>query len=393
MEDSEEGLELLLSKLDEYIGLVNDALDRAAEITTGGIGLGGLLTSLNHESTPSSQGYLHWDGNHYTWENNLPGLGNGILALNNLTSPSGGGFLYNAGTGNGWAWQWLHAGQSLRLSGSTLSLVDERNSVLNSVTLPSGNNSLTLTGLLAALQGEGAPNSVQNNNEFFGVYNGGFQWRRCAQSIVVTSNDDKVFLLDHSGAQIGSKASLADYAHVDRVETLENLFEEHGSALQAEQLRVSRTIWGRSFNGSANITGAMSNVTSITMSDDLFMSAGQAIRFSAGTAGTPYALSYANDALEIGSGIILVGKDTNIYGRKVSITTGYSEKALEVDDEGLSTFYKPVYFRNTVTLNDSLTFKNNNMESGGAETAVLRVISGKLNFVYNGMSREISLVT
>lgn len=393
VDDSEGGLELLLSKLNDYIDLVNDALDRAASIATGGTGLGGLLTSLNGESAPLSQGYLHWNGNHYTWESDVPGLGDGVLSLNEMSSPESGGYLYNDGGGNGWSWQWVHAGKKLRLNGTTLSLLDEHDSVLNSVTLPSGGGSVTLTGLLGAFNGEGAPNATQDNHCFLGVYNGGFAWRKCAQSIVVDSSADQIFLLDHAGARIGVAAPLSDYAHVTDVEALENHFEEHGSALMAEKFRVSRTLWGRSFDGTGNVTGALSNVTNITMSGDLYMSAGQAIRFSAGAAGTPYVLAYDNDRLEIGSGVILIGKDTDIAGRKVSITTGYSIKAFEINDEGVSTFYHDAVFRDAATFNNGITLKNDNMESGGATTAVLKFISGKLNVVYNGVAREVQLST
>lgn len=42
-----------------------------------------------------------------------------------------------------------------------------------------------------------------------------------------------------------------------------------GNAASATKLQTARTLWGQSFNGTANVTGAMSSVTSITMSGAL----------------------------------------------------------------------------------------------------------------------------
>lgn len=44
-----------------------------------------------------------------------------------------------------------------------------------------------------------------------------------------------------------------------------------GNATTATTLQTSRTIWGESFNGSADVSGAMTGVTSITMSSSLIM--------------------------------------------------------------------------------------------------------------------------
>lgn len=44
-----------------------------------------------------------------------------------------------------------------------------------------------------------------------------------------------------------------------------------GNATTATTLQTSRTIWGQSFNGSDNVSGAMTGVTSITMSSSLIM--------------------------------------------------------------------------------------------------------------------------
>ena len=471
VEDSEEGLELLLSKLDEYIGLVNDALDRAAEITTGGIGLGGLLTSLNHESTPSSQGYLHWDGNHYTWENNLPGLGNGILALNNLTAPSGGGFLYNAGTGNGWAWQWVHAGQSLRISGTTLSLVDERNSVLNSVTLPSGNNSLTLTGLLNSFQGESAPNQTQVGRCLCVATGSGYEWKRFVADISVSGS--QLIFYDGRDNQIGTQSlnflplsggSMANttlvtnlnadqldghegsyYAQASdlttlagRVTNVENLFDSSGAANVAKTLKTTRQIWGRDFDGSANVTGPMSGVTnismggsitgvssidmsghitgvqSITLSKRLNIAEDHGIWCMDGSSSWQ-AFGLYNQYFQIGNGTGSFQRQAHLYGYKMLFMTGTGNNTnacrLRIEEDGHSifynnvSFYEDVAFSEDVTFADSVSFMlsptfglglkltNQVVETNGAASATLKFSGGKLLLVYNGSTKEIAMVT
>ena len=54
-----------------------------------------------------------------------------------------------------------------------------------------------------------------------------------------------------------------------------------GNAGTATALQNSRTIWGQSFNGTANITGALSNVTDLTMSGTLNVGSAQLIYDSA----------------------------------------------------------------------------------------------------------------
>ena len=55
----------------------------------------------------------------------------------------------------------------------------------------------------------------------------------------------------------------------------------------AATLTTTRTLWGQNFNGSANVTGALTSVTSIDMSGNLTLSAGQ-INFGSGPIGALY---------------------------------------------------------------------------------------------------------
>lgn len=64
-----------------------------------------------------------------------------------------------------------------------------------------------------------------------------------------------------------------------------------GIATAATTLQTTRTIWGQNFNGSANVTGALSGVTTIAASDNITMSGTGHIQVPVGTTaqrtGTP----------------------------------------------------------------------------------------------------------
>lgn len=67
------------------------------------------------------------------------------------------------------------------------------------------------------------------------------------------------------------QSNLANYASASDVTTLQGYFTNGvaNSAATATTLATSRTIWGQSFNGSGNVSGALTGVTSITMSGNL----------------------------------------------------------------------------------------------------------------------------
>lgn len=60
----------------------------------------------------------------------------------------------------------------------------------------------------------------------------------------------------------GSTRKLSNYATAADVKTLQEYFT-NGVANKANVLNTAHTIWGQSFNGSANVSGAMSDVTNI----------------------------------------------------------------------------------------------------------------------------------
>ena len=59
-----------------------------------------------------------------------------------------------------------------------------------------------------------------------------------------------------------------DFASASDVTTLQGYFDSSGAANKAVQLKTSRTLWGQSFDGTDNVTGAMTSVGSITLTNN-----------------------------------------------------------------------------------------------------------------------------
>ena len=59
-----------------------------------------------------------------------------------------------------------------------------------------------------------------------------------------------------------------DFASASDVTTLQGYFDSSGAAKKAVQLKTSRTLWGQSFDGTGNVTGAMTSVGSITCTNN-----------------------------------------------------------------------------------------------------------------------------
>ena len=59
-----------------------------------------------------------------------------------------------------------------------------------------------------------------------------------------------------------------DFAAAADMTTLQGYFDSSGAALSAVQLKTTRTLWGQNFNGTANVTGDMTSVGSITCTNN-----------------------------------------------------------------------------------------------------------------------------
>jgi hypothetical protein len=60
----------------------------------------------------------------------------------------------------------------------------------------------------------------------------------------------------------------SDFATASDVTTLQGYFDSSGAALTAVQLKTTRTLWGQNFNGTSNVTGDMTSVGSITLTNN-----------------------------------------------------------------------------------------------------------------------------
>lgn len=86
----------------------------------------------------------------------------------------------------------------------------------------------------------------------------------------------------------------------------------------ATKLQTARTIWGQSFNGTANVSGSMTGVGSITMSGDINMDNNKNIRFEDTSGISMSALHFsAKNTLYVGYSIATNGYDSVINGNNL----------------------------------------------------------------------------
>lgn len=98
-----------------------------------------------------------------------------------------------------------------------------------------------------------------------------------------------------------------------------------GNASSATKLMTARTIWGQSFNGTANVSGSMTGVGSITMSGDINMGNNKNIRFEDTSGISMSALHFsAKNTLYVGYGIATNGYDSVINGNNLYFNTSTS---------------------------------------------------------------------
>lgn len=98
-----------------------------------------------------------------------------------------------------------------------------------------------------------------------------------------------------------------------------------GNANTATKLQTARTIWGQSFNGTANVSGSMTGVGSITMSGDINMDNNKNIRFEDTSGISMSALHFsAKNTLYVGYSIATNGYDSVINGNNLYFNTSTS---------------------------------------------------------------------
>jgi len=143
------------------------------------------------------------------------------------------------------------------ISGATNTLTNIGNGSLTNSSVTIGSTSLSLGGTLTSLAGvtiSGATNTLTN------IGNGSLT------NSSVTIGSTSISL----GSTATTLAGLSSVTSTSFVGALT------GNADTATTLANTRTIWGQNFNGSANVTGALSGVTDIAASGSITLSGGTA---------------------------------------------------------------------------------------------------------------------
>ena len=102
-----------------------------------------------------------------------------------------------------------------------------------------------------------------------------------------------------------------------------------GNAATATKLQTARTIWGQSFNGTANVSGSITGVNNITMSNNSYLYG----KNTGGTAIQLIAMASWN-SVDIGRGALTYGYTTQVMGKTVALTasddSGKNTKSVEL---------------------------------------------------------------
>ena len=116
------------------------------------------------------------------------------------------------------------------------------------------------------------------------------------------------------------------------------------NAASATKLKTARSIWGQSFNGTANVSGSITGVDNITMSNNSYL-------YGKNTGGTAIKLiSMASwNSVDIGRGALTYGYTTQVMGKTVALTSS--------DDSGKNV--------KSVELSTAKLYSNVNIETEG----------------------------
>jgi len=264
-------------------GLWTDAFLSALGLNPGG---GGGGTSLNEPlqsinnaqlGAPQESGVtIMWNGSAWTYQVPSGGGGAGTVTSVNLTAPTG--FAVSGGpiTGSGTLALTFDTGYSLPTTAKqanwdtayTNSHTHSNKAVLDTITLTLTNNWSTAyswgdhaqAGYLTEETDPTVPAWAKAStkpsyafSEITGTASAN-QIPNLSASKITSGTLDAARLPDLSGT----------YAAVGRVSTLEGYFSS-GSAKTAVKLKTARSLWGQSFDGSADVSGNMTSVGNVTM--------------------------------------------------------------------------------------------------------------------------------
>lgn len=116
------------------------------------------------------------------------------------------------------------------------------------------------------------------------------------------------------------------------------------NAASATKLKTARSIWGQSFDGTANVSGSITGVNNITMSNNSYLYG----KNTGGTAIQLIAMASWN-SVDIGRGALTYGYTTQVMGKTVALTAS--------DDSGKNT--------KSVELSTAKLYSNVNIETEG----------------------------
>lgn len=144
----------------------------------------------------------------------------------------------------------------------------------------------------------------------------------------LTFGGHNVWHAGNDGSGSGLDADLLDGKHLSDILA--------SNVASATKLQTARTIWGQSFDGTANISGNMTGVGDITMSGNIYMSNARNI-YAKNTDGSNMSIFYtnSNDELVIGSGNTQKGTNTYLSGYEIKFRTSTSlEERMRIANNG-----------------------------------------------------------
>ena len=174
------------------------------------------------------------------------------------------------------------------------------------------------------------PTVQSSNYNYYDVYYESGAWNSGSYGITLKGTNGTL-VFEHKGTKLTSLP--------DKVSPVTD-----NVAASATKLQTARTIWGQSFNGTANVSGSITGVNNITMSNNSYLYG----KNTGGTAIQLIAMASWN-SVDIGRGALVYGYTTQVMGKTVALTAS--------DDSGKNT--------KSVELSTAKFYSNVNIETEG----------------------------
>ena len=174
------------------------------------------------------------------------------------------------------------------------------------------------------------PTVQTSNYNYYDVYYESGVWNSGSYGII-SKGSNGALVFEHKGTNLTSLP--------DKVIPVSN-----NVATSATKLQTPISIWGQSFNGTANVSGSITGVDNITMSNNSYLYG----KNTGGTAIQLIAMASWN-SVDIGRGALTYGYTTQVMGKTVALTAS--------DDSGKNT--------KSVELSTAKFYSNVNIETEG----------------------------